>query len=73
MSKFSTALDELEEKIDESKGRQRIINEIVEKIRNSEVQVAKKETVKTGMVNGFTQTKQPMKVSGLQPKNMVKE
>ena len=41
VSKFSTALDELEEKIDESKGRQRIINEIVEKIRNSEVQVAK--------------------------------
>ena len=41
VSKFSTALDELEEKIDESKGRQKIINEIVEKIRDSEVQVAK--------------------------------
>ena len=41
VSKFSTALDELEEKIDESKVRQKIINEIVEKIRDSEVQVAK--------------------------------
>ena len=41
VSKFSSALDELEEKIDESKGRQKIINEIVEKIRDSEVQVAK--------------------------------
>jgi len=41
VSKFSSAIDELEEKINESKGRQKIINEIVEKIRDSEVQVAK--------------------------------
>ena len=41
VSKFSTALKELEDKITESKGRQKIINEIVEKIRESEVQVAK--------------------------------
>ena len=41
VSKFSTALDELEDKITESKGRQKIINEIVEKIRESEVQAAK--------------------------------
>ena len=41
VSKFSAALKELEDKITESKGRQKIINEIVEKIRESEVQVAK--------------------------------
>ena len=41
VSKFSDALKELEDKITESKGRQKIINEIVEKIRESEVQVAK--------------------------------
>ena len=41
VSKFSTALKELEDKITESKGRQKIINEIVEKIRESEVQIAK--------------------------------
>ena len=41
VNKFSTALKELEDKITESKGRQKIINEIVEKIRESEVQVAK--------------------------------
>ena len=41
VSKFSGALKELEDKITESKGRQKIINEIVEKIRESEVQVAK--------------------------------
>ena len=41
VSKFSNALKELEDKITESKGRQKIINEIVEKIRESEVQIAK--------------------------------
>jgi DNA repair exonuclease SbcCD ATPase subunit len=41
VSKFSAALKELEDKITESKGRQKIINEIVEKIRESEVQIAK--------------------------------
>ena len=41
VSKFSTALDELEDKITESKGRQSVINDIVEKIRDNEVQVAK--------------------------------
>ena len=41
VSKFSAALKELEDKITESKGRQKIINEIVEKIRENEVQIAK--------------------------------
>ena len=41
VSKFSSALEELEDKITQSKGRQKIINEIVEKIRESEVQAAK--------------------------------
>ena len=41
VSKFSDALKELEDKITESKGRQKIINEIVEKIRENEVQIAK--------------------------------
>ena len=41
VSKFSSALEELEDKITESKGRQSVINDIVEKIRDNEVQVAK--------------------------------
>jgi DNA repair exonuclease SbcCD ATPase subunit len=41
VDKFSSALEELEDKISEAKNRQSVINDIVEKIRENEVQVAK--------------------------------
>ena len=41
VNKFSSALEELEDKISEAKNRQSVINGIVEKIRENEVQVAK--------------------------------
>ena len=41
VNKFSSALEELEDKISEAKNRQSVINDIVEKIRENEVQVAK--------------------------------
>ena len=41
VEKFSTALDELDDKITETKDRQTIIKDTIEKVRENEVQIAK--------------------------------